>query len=104
MSTANLETSAALGVHPVNLLSPASTSSAHDSPATSHLRRHWHLWVLLGITVFGGFLRFLNLTNPPLWGDEGYTFHRVSTDYRDLLDKLQTDGFTPLHYEFYWWM
>jgi hypothetical protein len=42
------------------------------------------------------------LTHPTLWGDEAMTFSRVTGDYRDLLDLLQTDGFAPLHYELYW--
>ncbi len=32
------------------------------------------------------------------------TFARSTAGYQDLLDRLQIDGFTPLHYEFYWWI
>ena len=66
--------------------------------------QRWHVGVLLGILSLGTLLRFCNLTNPALWGDEGYTFHRTAADYRDLLDRLQYDGFTPMHYQLYWWV
>jgi 4-amino-4-deoxy-L-arabinose transferase-like glycosyltransferase len=61
-----------------------------------------HLWVLLAITVLGFVLRFSFPTRPPLWGDDAYTVYRTHADYQSMLDVLQHDGFTPLHYELYW--
>jgi hypothetical protein len=60
------------------------------------------LWILLGITLVGGVLRFALLDRPPLWADEAYTYSRVCGTYREMLDVLKYDGFPPLHYEAYW--
>jgi hypothetical protein len=60
------------------------------------------LWILLGITLMGGVLRFALLDRPPLWADEAYTYSRVCGTYREMLDVLKYDGFPPLHYEAYW--
>ena len=67
-------------------------------------RSRGHLWLLLAITLLGGVVRFATINSPPIWGDEAHTFGRISGNfpYRDLLDILQYDGFTPLHYELYW--
>src|SRR4051794_30622241 len=62
----------------------------------------WHVWVLLGITLLGGVLRFSFPTRPLLWGDDAYTVYRTHAEYQAMLDILQYDGFTPLHYELYW--
>src|SRR3954447_15424273 len=62
----------------------------------------WHLWLLLAITVLGGVLRFSFPSRPPLWGDDACTIYRTHADYQAMLDILQYDGFTPLHYELYW--
>jgi hypothetical protein len=59
-------------------------------------------WILLGITLVGGVLRFALLDRPPLWADEAYTYSRVCGTYREMLDVLKYDGFPPLHYEGYW--
>jgi len=64
----------------------------------------WHLWILLGITLLGAILRFSFLEKPPLWGDDAYTVYRTHSDYQAMLDILQDDGFTPLHYQLYWLM
>jgi 4-amino-4-deoxy-L-arabinose transferase-like glycosyltransferase len=61
-----------------------------------------HLWILLLITLLGGLLRFSYPTKPLLWGDDAYTVYRTHADYQSMLDILQYDGFTPLHYELYW--
>jgi 4-amino-4-deoxy-L-arabinose transferase-like glycosyltransferase len=61
-----------------------------------------HLWVLLGICVLAGVLRFSFMGRPELWGDDAYTIYRTHADYQSMLDVLQYDGFTPLHYELYW--
>ncbi|MDB5319061.1 MAG: hypothetical protein JWN40_692, partial [Phycisphaerales bacterium] len=61
-----------------------------------------HLWILLAITLLGGLLRFSFPTRPLLWGDDAYTVYRTHADYQAMLDILQYDGFTPLHYELYW--
>jgi 4-amino-4-deoxy-L-arabinose transferase-like glycosyltransferase len=61
-----------------------------------------HLWILLAITLLGGILRFSLPTHPLLWGDDAYTVYRTHAEYQAMLDILQYDGFTPLHYELYW--
>ncbi len=58
--------------------------------------------MLAGITVFAGILRFTLLNRPAIWYDEAATFSRISGSFQELLDVLQHDGFTPLHYELYW--
>src|SRR3954470_2968939 len=65
-------------------------------------RSRKHLWVLLGICMLGGVLRFSFMDRPELWGDDAYTVYRTHADYQSMLDILQYDGFTPLHYELYW--
>src|SRR3954467_5466406 len=65
-------------------------------------RSRKHLWVLLGICLLGGLLRFSFMDRPELWGDDAYTVYRTHADYQSMLDILQYDGFTPLHYELYW--
>src|SRR5688572_22463957 len=70
-----------------------------DSPAKPS---RLHLWLLLAITVLGFALRFAYPTRPLLWGDDAYTVYRTHADYQSMLDILQMDGFTPLHYELYW--
>jgi hypothetical protein len=67
------------------------------------LRRN-HLLLLLAITLLGGILRFWNLSQPALWGDEAATYSRICGDYQDLIDILQFNGFVPLHYELYHWI
>ena len=67
-------------------------------------RRKLHLYLLLALTVFGGALRFAFLEKPAIWGDEAATLGRVCGSYQDLLDRLQYDGFGPMHYEAYWWI
>jgi 4-amino-4-deoxy-L-arabinose transferase-like glycosyltransferase len=56
---------------------------------------------LLLITLVGGSLRFYDLSVPPLWRDEAFTYWRVCGTYREMLDILRFDGFMPLHYELY---
>src|SRR4051812_43976605 len=65
-------------------------------------RSRKHLWVLLGICLLGALLRFSFMDRPELWGDDAYTVYRTHADYQSMLDILQYDGFTPLHYELYW--
>src|SRR3954463_2188800 len=65
-------------------------------------RSRKHLWVVLGICLLGGVLRFSFMDRPQLWGDDAYTVYRTHADYQSMLDILQYDGFTPLHYELYW--
>jgi len=64
----------------------------------------YHLLVLLALTFFAGFIRFAWIERPSLWNDEGHTFRRLTGTFQDLLDVLQVSGFSPLHYELYWWM
>ena len=56
------------------------------------------------LTLIGGGLRFGWIDRPAIWGDESATLGRVCGSYQDLLDRLQYDGFGPLHYEAYWWI
>src|SRR5687767_3522746 len=67
-------------------------------------RWRWHLWVLLGLTVFSGFLRFYWIDRPSLWNDEAHTFRRMTISFQYLLDILSADGFGPLMYEWYYWL
>jgi 4-amino-4-deoxy-L-arabinose transferase-like glycosyltransferase len=81
---------------PETRVEPVSQPRVHLRPS----RRH--LWILLAITLLGGLLRFSFPTRPLLWGDDAYTVYRVHAEYQAMLDILQYDGFTPLHYELYW--
>ncbi len=68
------------------------------------LAAHWHVLALLGLTALGAWMRFFHIGHPALWGDEGMVFGRAAAGYQDLLDRLQLDGFAPLHYSLYWWI
>jgi 4-amino-4-deoxy-L-arabinose transferase-like glycosyltransferase len=60
---------------------------------------------MLLITLFGGGLRFYQLTFPALWNDETLVFWRVCGSYGQMLVPLHDkDGFPPLHYSLYWWL
>jgi len=75
------------------------------SPVAPARQRTWRVpvWaVIVLLTILGGALRFSFLNRPPIWGDEAMTFMRVSGTYRQLLDRLEDDGFGPLHYQAYW--
>jgi hypothetical protein len=59
--------------------------------------------IVLGLlTFFAGTIRFLYLSQPPLWYDESMVFRRTCGNYSQLLDCLRTDGFVPLHYSLVW--
>ena len=81
---------------------------ARDIAEVEPARRRWrlpaqHLWALLLITVFGGFLRFYNLAFPALWNDDTLVFWRVCGTYGQMLVPLHDhDLFPPLHYTIYW--
>lgn len=60
--------------------------------------------LLLLIVLLGAGLRLTRLDQPAIWGDEAATFGRVYGSYQELLDTNATDGFTPLHYELFWWI
>src|ERR1043165_8209349 len=64
----------------------------------------YHLIILFALTCFAGYIRFAWIDRPTLWNDEGHTFRRLTGTFQDLLDVLQVSGFSPLHYELYWWM
>jgi 4-amino-4-deoxy-L-arabinose transferase-like glycosyltransferase len=87
---------------------PAIVEESQASPEPSRLARvrlrptRRELLILLAITLLGGLLRFSFPTRPLLWGDDAYTVYRVHAEYQAMLDILQYDGFTPLHYELYW--
>jgi 4-amino-4-deoxy-L-arabinose transferase-like glycosyltransferase len=86
-------------------VSPAPATPAEQVNASEKIEPRpfrWHLLILLGITILGFVLRFSFPTRPPLWGDDAYTVYRTHADYQSMLDILQYDGFTPLHYELYW--
>ncbi len=62
-----------------------------------------HLWALLLITIFGGWLRMYRLEWPPLWNDDTLVFWRVCGTYGQMLVPLHDhDLFPPLHYSLYW--
>ena len=77
------------------------TARSHPVP---DLPRRTALVVLLALTIVGGALRFWRLDAPAVWGDEAATYRRTTGSYDDLLRELVDDGFTPLHYELYWWL
>src|SRR5256884_3843515 len=82
-------------------VAPAEAPAAQASPKKSF---PYHLLVLLALTCFAGLIRFAWIERPSLWNDEGHTFRRLTGTFQDLLDVLQVSGFSPLHYELYWWM
>lgn len=81
-----------------------------EVPVPAHRAMNWRgifghpLFLLFVITVIGAVLRLISLDQPALWGDEGFTFSRICGSFRELLDRLQFDGFMPLHYILYWWI
>ncbi len=84
-------------------LEPAPT----DAPQAEEKPRRqipWHLIILFALTCFAGFIRFAWIERPSLWNDEGHTFRRLTGTFQDLLDVLQSSGFSPLHYELYWYI
>lgn len=70
----------------------------------SEIQNRSSLWLLLGLTLLAGLIRFSFIGSPPIWGDEAATYSRVCGTYQELVHILQDDAFTPLHYELYWWM
>jgi hypothetical protein len=82
---------------------PVTLESSPPVPAAPAPGWRVPAWVIVGLlTIFGGALRFSFLDRPPIWGDEAMTFMRVSGTYRQLLERLEDDGFGPLHYQAYW--
>src|SRR5688572_12656860 len=78
-----------------------------EAPAAAQAPRKlfpYHLIILLALPCFAGFIRFAWIERPSLWNDEGHTYRRLTGTFQDLLDVLQVAGFSPLHYELYWWM
>ncbi len=63
-----------------------------------------HVVIVLALTAVAGLLRFSYIDKPPLWGDEAWTYGRICGTYNDLLNRLEQDGFGPLHYTLYWWI
>jgi hypothetical protein len=59
--------------------------------------------VLLSITLVGALVRFACLDRPAI-GDEALTYSRVIGSFREMVQILRFDGFTPLNYELYWWL
>jgi hypothetical protein len=80
----------------------AALFASHAAAVAGPARSRRHLWVLLAICLIGVALRFSYMHRPLLWGDDAYTIYRTHADYQAMLDVLQNDGFTPLHYELYW--
>lgn len=78
----------------------ASNDSIPDEPPT-HIPP---IWIVLGLTIVGGFLRFWKLDQPALWYDEAQTFGRVAGSLSDLMGALREAGFAPLHYLLLWWI
>ncbi|HEV8606954.1 MAG TPA: glycosyltransferase family 39 protein [Tepidisphaeraceae bacterium] len=80
---------------------PAESPQAQSTPKKPF---PWRLIILLALTCFAGFIRFAWIERPSLWNDEGHTFRRLTGTFQDLLDVLQVSGFSPLHYELYWYI
>src|SRR5688572_23879340 len=86
---------------------PAPTPASEPTPPEPSPKRrrvYGDLFIVLGLTMLGGVLRFMFIDRPPLWGDDGFTFMRVCGTYQQMLDALQDWGFAPLHYELLWWI
>jgi hypothetical protein len=83
---------------------PAVEVSDLAAPVRVMRPRRWHVWMLVAITLLGGFLRFWKIDQPAIWGDEASTFMRICGSYQDMIDILQFNGFVPLHYEVYQWI
>lgn len=88
---------------PAAPLAPPATVPLPAAPAAPARTRgiRWHVWAVLGITLLGVVLRYVSPERPLLWGDDAYTVYRTHADYQSMLDILQNDGFTPLHYQLY---
>lgn len=82
--------------------SPATTTRSESTEGVESRSTRRHLLWLLLICLLGVVLRFSFMHRPLLWGDDAYTIYRTHADYQAMLDVLQYDGFTPLHYELYW--
>jgi len=54
------------------------------------------------ITLLAEILRLLLIQSPDIWGDEAYTYARVSGTYRQLILALRETVFAPLHYQAMW--
>jgi 4-amino-4-deoxy-L-arabinose transferase-like glycosyltransferase len=77
------------------------------------LRSHWlshplarldrrPILVLSVITLIAAAIRFFRLASPCLWADEAEVYWRTCGTFGQLLQCLQIDGFSPLHYEMHW--
>lgn len=60
--------------------------------------------VLALFTLIAAAIRLTNLSRPALLPDDAFTFWRVCGSFRDMVETLRDDGFTPLHYEALWWL
>lgn len=71
-------------------------------------RRPWwgrlDLWILVFLTLLAAAIRFARLERPPVLPDDAFTFWRVCGSFREMVETLRDDGFTPLHYEILWWI
>src|SRR5438046_3057239 len=76
-----------------------------ESPASHSAFRIPHsTFILLLLTIFAGLIRFIYIDHPVIWGDEAATYSRVCGTFEQMLQVLEEDAFTPLHYELYWWL
>src|SRR5688572_30829275 len=86
---------------------PAPTPASEPTPPEPSPKRrrvYGDLFIVLGLTMLGGVLRFMLIDRPPLWGDDGFTFMGVCGTFQQMLVALQDWGFAPLHYELLWWI
>jgi len=91
-----------MGESAIQLYAPL--TEAPQPEKTPRRKVPWRLVTLLFLTIFAGFIRFAWIERPSLWNDEGHTFRRLTGSFQDLLDVLQSSGFSPLHYELYWYI
>ena len=85
-----------MGEAALQLETPPTEAQVEEKPRR---KIAWHLIILFALTCFAGFIRFAWIERPSLWNDEGHTFRRLTGTFQDLLDVLQSSGFSPLHYE-----
>jgi hypothetical protein len=79
----------------------ADTKPVYNPPGESSLL---HYALLVAVIALGGVLRFICLDRPSIWGDEAATFGRASGTFPELMARLQSAGFAPVHYELVWWI
>jgi len=77
---------------------------AHSTTPPGVWRRALPWLILLTLTAYAAFARFFWIDRPTLWIDEYATFYRTAGSFEHMMERLERDGFVPLHYLVYWWL